>query len=87
LTELQAGFRKGRSAQEQFLRLSQDVTNGFKTRKCTIGVFLDVQAAFNSVWKNGLKSKIKAIGLSSDLERIIFSFLRGFKGIYLFHAS
>jgi hypothetical protein len=34
-----------------------------------------VQAAFDSVWKCGLKRKIKDIGLSPGLERLLFSFL------------
>ena len=37
----QAGFTKGRSTQEHLLRLSQDISNGFKERNCTLGLFLD----------------------------------------------
>ena len=71
----QAGFCKGRSSQEHLFRLTQDVLNGFKERKCTIGLFLDVQAAFDAVWKNGLKYKIKQIGLNKQLENLLISFL------------
>ena len=72
---VQAGYTKGRSSQEHLFRLSQDVMNGFKSRKCTAGLFLDVKAAFDCVWLNGLKSKIQKIGLSKQLENILFSFL------------
>ena len=58
-------------------RLAQDVSNSFKGRNCTIGVFLDVKSAFDSVWRNGLKSKIKRIGLSQQIEKLLFSFLDG----------
>ena len=49
--------------------------NGFKTRQCTAGLFLDVKKAFDTVWKNGLKFKIQNIGLSKQIENILFSFL------------
>ena len=71
----QAGFRKKRSTQEHLFRLSQDVLNSFKKRKCTLGLFLDVKAAFDSVWRNGLKYKINKIGLSKQLENLLHSFL------------
>ena len=71
----QAGFTKGRSPQEHLFCMAQDTLNGFKERKCTVGVFLDAQAAFDSVWINGLKLKIKNIGLPAQLENLLFSFL------------
>ena len=71
----QAGFTKGRSSQEHLLRLSQSISNSFKRRNCTLGLFLDVKAAFDAVWKNGLKHKINKIGLSRQLKNILFSFL------------
>ena len=71
----QAGFIKGRSAQEHLLRLAQGISNGFKRRFCTIGIFLDVKAAFDAVWTNGLKYKINQIGLSRQINNILHSFL------------
>lgn len=73
--DIQAGYSKGRSPQEHLFRLTQSIMNGFKKRDCTVGLFLDVKAAFDSVWKNGLKLKIKKIGLSKQLENLLFSFL------------
>ena len=60
---------------EHLFRLAQHVSNGFKERKCTLGLFLDVRAAFDSVWKNGLKYKINKIGLTKQMRNILFSFL------------
>ena len=73
--ENQAGFRKNRMTSEHLFRLAQQVNNGFKERKCTLGLFLDVRAAFDSVWKNGLKYKINKIGLTKQMRNILFSFL------------
>ena len=61
INDHQAGFVKGRSTQEHLLRLSQGVYNGFKRRDCTLALFLDVKAAFDAVWKNGVKYKINKI--------------------------
>lgn len=75
LSNIQAGYQKGKSSQEHLFRLSQDVFNGFKERKCTVATFLDVQKAFDAVWHNGLKKKIMNIGLPSQMQNILFSFL------------
>ena len=71
----QAGFTKGRNSQEHLFCLSQDISNGFKERKCTLGLFLDVKAAFDAVWKNGLKHKIKKIGLSNQIKNLLYAYL------------
>ena len=71
----QAGFRKKRMTGEHLFRLAQQISNGFKQRKCTLGLFLDVKAAFDSVWKNGLKFKINKTGLSKQIRNLLFSFL------------
>ena len=75
LNKFQAGFTKGRSTQEHLFRLAQQVYNGFKRRDCTLTLLLDVKAAFDAVWKNGLKYKINQIGLSKQIENILHSFL------------
>ena len=49
--------------------------NGFKSRQCTAGIFLDVKAAFDCVWRNGLKFKIQKIGLTKQVENLLLSFL------------
>ena len=75
LNPFQAGFTKKRSAHEHIFRLAQDIENGFKERKCTLALFLDVRAAFDAVWTQGLKYKINKIGLPCQLENILHSFL------------
>ena len=71
----QAGFTKCRSGHEHLFRLAQGIENGFKGRQCTLGLFLDVKAAFDSVWTSGLKLKINRIGLPLQLKNLLFSFL------------
>ena len=76
LSKYQAGYRKGRSTQEHIFRLSQQVFNAFKEKKCTIAVFLDVEAAFDAVWTDGLMYKLSLLKLPSNFLRVICSFLK-----------
>ena len=68
----QAGFMKGRSAQEHIFKLAQDVSNGFKKRQCALALLVDVKAAFDAVWLAGLKHTIRKMGLSKQM-KISFS--------------
>ena len=76
LSKYQAGYRKGRSSQEHIFRLSQQVFNGFKQKKCTIAVFLDVEAAFDAVWTEGLMYKLSKLNLPTNFLRVLCSFLK-----------
>ena len=76
INQYQAGFRKKRSTQEHIFRLSQQTFNGFKEKKCTIGVFLDVESAFDAVWTNGLMHKLHQLKLPANFLRILCSFLK-----------
>ena len=58
LNNYQAGYRKGRSTQEHIFRLAQQVYNGFKSQQCTYAIFLDCEAAFDAVWRDGLMYKL-----------------------------
>ena len=57
----QAGFRAGRSTQDQVLALSTFIENGFQQRLKTGAVFLDLTAAYDTVWHKGLLVKISKV--------------------------
>jgi len=50
----QAGFRPGRSTREQVLALSTFIENGFQQKLKTGAVFVDLTAAYGTVWQVGL---------------------------------
>ena len=54
----QAGFRKCRSTVDQVLALSTYIENGFQKQLKTGAVFLDLTAAYDTVWHTGLLVKI-----------------------------
>ena len=53
--EHKAGSRKKRSTLDQLLKLSQSFSTALKKHKKAVGVFLDVEKAFDAVWIEGLK--------------------------------
>lgn len=54
----QAGFRSGRNCCEQVLALTTYVENGFQNKMKSGVVFLDLSAAYDTVWKRGLLLKL-----------------------------
>lgn len=58
----QAGFRKDRSCAEQVLTLTNHIEVGYQRKLKTGAVFIDLTAAYDTVWKKGLLFKfIKAV--------------------------
>ena len=75
----QCGFAKGRSAQESILKLADDVANAFKQSRQLIGVFIDMEKAFDKVWHEGVVYKLANDSAPMPLIKIIASFLMGRK--------
>ena len=59
LTENQAGFRAGSRTEDQLFRLCQDIQDGFQDSKHTTAVFIDLQQAYDQVWRKGLLLKMQ----------------------------
>ena len=75
--ENQAGFRKKCSTLDQLFKLSQSVSTALKRHKKAVGVFLDGEKAFDTVWIEGLKYKlsITEVGIPTKMIRLLSSFL------------
>lgn len=57
----QAGFRKGRSCCDQVLSLTNHIEQGFEKKLKTGAVFIDLTAAYDTIWKKGLMYKLMKI--------------------------
>jgi len=57
----QAGFRKNRSTADQVCRLTQSVELAFHDRQVVGSVFLDLKAAYDTVWHKGLNLKLSKL--------------------------
>ena len=77
LSPRQAGFRPGRSSQDQILYLSQSISDGFnKPRPGSGKIFstIDFSKAFDSVWHPALFHKLISAGLAPCFARWTQSF-------------
>ncbi|GFT71621.1 RNA-directed DNA polymerase from mobile element jockey [Trichonephila clavipes] len=75
LISQQHGFRPQLSTSHQLLRVVEYAKSGFKEKKYTGAVFLDIQKAFDRVWHTGLLYKLIKINAPPQLILIIKSFL------------
>ena len=57
----QAGFRRGRSTVDQVILLTQDIEDSFQHNEKAWVVFLDLTAAYDTVWHRGLHLKLLRI--------------------------
>ena len=57
LVPKQTGFRRGRSTLEQVTRMSQDIKDCFENKKKAGAMFIELTAAYDTVWHGGLACK------------------------------
>ena len=61
LDHAQAGFRKGCRTEDQLFRLTQTVIDGFQAKKDTTAIFIDLQQAYDKIWRQGILIKISKL--------------------------
>ena len=54
----QAGFRKGCRTEDQLFRFVQSAIDGFQKGQTTTAVFIDLQQAYDRVWRKGLLIRV-----------------------------
>lgn len=85
----QFGFRKEHNTIHPLVRIRNRVHSNFKEQKSTGMVLLDIKAAFDNVWHDGLIHKMIKFNIPIELIKIIQSFLysRTFKVYIGSHCS
>ena len=58
LPKEQAGFRRGKSTVDQVVLLTQNIEDFFEAKKKAGAVFIDLTAAYETVWHRGLTCKL-----------------------------
>ena len=58
LPKEQGGFRRGKSTVDQVVLLTQNIEDFFEAKKKAGGVFVDLTAAYDTVWHRGLTCKL-----------------------------
>jgi hypothetical protein len=75
LNASQFGFRASHSTILQCMRLTEHVTLNFNNNMSTAAVFLDIEKAFDTTWHSGLLYKLSKLEFSTNLVKLIRSFL------------
>lgn len=73
----QFGFRSRHSTTLQLTRVLHHLANELNEGRHTIGVFLDIEKAFDRVWHEGLIFKLLNTTLPQAYTKILLSFLEG----------
>jgi ribonuclease HI len=71
----QSGFRAAHSTLDALTRLEYDARTALLEGQFCVAVFLDISQAFDSVWHHGLLLKLKSLGLSGNIARLLQQFL------------
>ena len=75
ISPFQFGFRKNRSSLDPLLRLSNQIQQGFAKQCQTIGVFFDLEKAYDTTWRLGILKELSKMGIGGKMIRFIHSFL------------
>lgn len=75
LDPVQSGFRQGRRTTDHLINLENCVNKGFANKENTVAVFLDIQKAYDMVWRKGVLIKLQGLGVAGKMVRWIDSFL------------
>ena len=75
LTALQSGFRKTRSTTDHLIRLETFIRNSFIKGQHCVGVFFDLEKAYDMTWKHGILKDLYDLDLRGNLPKFIEKFL------------
>ena len=77
LSKQQAGFRRGKSTVDQVVLLTQNIEDFFEAKKKKAGaVFVDLTAAYDTVWHRCLTCKLLRLLRDKHMVRMIMEFVR-----------
>lgn len=75
LTNTQNGFRQGRSAVDNIIRLETEVHDSFQNNQKLIAVFFDIIKAFDMTWRYAILKRLQDWGFQGHLLAFIVNFL------------
>ena len=76
LPKEQAGFRRGKSTVDQDVLLTQNIEDFFEAKKKAGAVFIDLTAAYDTVWNRGLTCKLLRLLPDKHMVKMIMELVR-----------
>ena len=73
-SSVQAGFRKGRGVEDQILRMTQRITDGFRDEEKSLMVLLDFSKAYDTIWRQRLLHTLLDRGVPENYVTWLYSF-------------
>ncbi|KAG5859130.1 hypothetical protein JTB14_035193 [Gonioctena quinquepunctata] len=74
LSSFQMGFRRHRSTIDGLIQLENAIQNSFAKRNHLVGIFFDLEKAYDMTWKYGILKQLQEWGLKGNLPKFIESF-------------
>jgi ribonuclease HI/retron-type reverse transcriptase len=74
---LQFAYRRNHSISQAILLFVMDILEGFKKNENTVATFVDLEGAFDSVWREAVVYKLAEIGIKGRMLLYIADYLRG----------
>ena len=75
INKFQSGFRANHSTVDQIIRLQTSINHAFHKSNKAVGVFVDIEKAFDMIWKKGLLEKIEQKGITGNMYNFINDFI------------
>lgn len=63
----QSDFRKGRNTTDAILSLESDIRKSQVNKEVLVGVFLDIEKAYNMMWKEGRLIKLNKMNINGRM--------------------
>ena len=79
ITKYQCGFQKGKSTTDHLVRLETYIRQGFVKNQHTVGIFFDLEKAYDTTWESSIMKDLHEMGLKGRLPLFINNFLKGRK--------
>ena len=75
LSDIQCGFRRGRSTSDHLVRTDNFIQEAFLLRQNVIGVFFDLEKAYDRVWRYKILKTLDEWGFRGNLPIFVKNFL------------
>ena len=76
LSPQQFGFRRARSTTDALVRLTDDVFSAYREKQHLVGVFFDLEKAYDTTWRFGILRAMHECGIRGHMAFFILNFLR-----------
>ena len=76
LPKEQAGFRRGKSTLDQVVLLTKNIEDSFETKKKADALFVNLTAAYDTVWHRGLTCKLLRLLPDKHMVKMIMELVR-----------